>query len=225
MNNRRSRPGLRLPFHKTNVYQQTSYIFHTVTGDITLTPLPDGRVEVTNTCTEADSRSFVLDADGLTLEMLQELHRADNREVMSNLRHAKAPVSDREQQDIDAWRNDPDHPERLDERQFPDGFLRWNIPLDSRFDGKDGTSAFDRDPVMLQAWENAQPEEDEARDRVREYVGSLPPRQQQVYRLHIIEERTLREAAGIMGITPQRASAILKQLKKNLLSQFHRKPP
>ena len=46
----RSKYGLSLPFHKTNVSKQTSYTYHTVNGDITLTPISDGRLRVTSSC-------------------------------------------------------------------------------------------------------------------------------------------------------------------------------
>lgn len=221
MNNRIPRTGIRLPYRKKTVSRQTSYVYHTATGNITLTPLQGGRVEVTNTCTEADFSTFVIEADGLTLDMLQELHRADNREVENNLREAHTPMTAREKERIAAWRSDPAYPERRRGNQFPDNCQRWHVSLDSLSEDEDGTDAPDRDPIMLRAWESAQPEEDDTRDRVREFVSTLSLRQQQIYQLHIMEERTLREAAGIMGITHQRASAILKQLKRNLLSRFH----
>ena len=214
-----SRPGIRLLLHKTTVSQQTSYIYHSVTGDITLTPLSDGRVEIRHICTEADASVLVIQSDGLTLEMLRELHRADNREVESNLREKRVPMTAVERERIEAWRCDPTHPERRKEKLFPDGYQRWNLSLDSLSDDQDGTDP-DRDAVMYRAWINSQPEEDEERDRVRDYVSTLPLRQRQIYQLHIIEERTLKAAADMMGVTHQRASAILKQLKRNLFSQF-----
>ncbi len=215
----RSKYGLSLPFHKTNVSKQTSYTYHTVNGDITLTPTPDGRLRVTNNCDEAGVTSYVIDADGVTLDLLQDLHRADNREVEANLRHAHASMTAREKEDIAAWRNSPDHPERRQEHLFPEEYQRWNHSLDSMSEDECGTAAIDRDPAMLRAWEETQQEDDE-RDSVRDFVSTLSERQQQVYRLHILEERTLQEAADIMGVTHQRASAILKQLMRNLVAHF-----
>ncbi len=214
-----SKYGLSLPFHKTNVSRQTSYTYHTVNGDITLTPTPDGRLRVTSSCDEAGVTSYVIDADGVTLDLLQDLHRADNREVEANLRHAHASMTAREKEDIVAWRNNPDHPERRQEHLFPEEYQRWNHSLDSMSENECGTAAIDRDPAMLRAWEETQQEDDE-RDSVRDFVSTLSERQQQVYRLHILEERTLQEAADIMGVTHQRASAILKQLMRNLVTHF-----
>lgn len=219
MTGNRSKYGLSLPFHKTNVSKQTSYTYHTVNGDITLTPISDGRLRVTSSCDEAGVTSYVIDADGVTVDLLQDLHRADNREVEANLRHAHASMTAREKEDIEAWRNDPGHPERRQQHLFPEDYQRWNHSLDSLSEDESGTAAIDRDPAMLRAWEATQ-QEDNERDSVRDFVSTLSERQQQVYRLHILEERTLQEAADIMGVTHQRASAILKQLMKNLVVHF-----
>ncbi len=218
-----SKYGLSLPFHKTNVSKQTSYTYHTVNGDITLTPISDGRLRVTSSCDEAGVTSYVIDADGVTIDLLQDLHRADNREVEANLRHAHASMTAREKEDIEAWRNDPGHPERRQQHLFPEDYQRWNHSLDSLSEDECGTAAIDRDPAMLRAWETTQPEEDDDRECLRAFVSTLPERQQQVYRLHIVEERTLQEAAEIMGVTHQRASAVMKQLKRNLESHFRKK--
>ena len=218
-----SKPGIRLPLHKTKVTGQTSYTYHMASGDITLTPTADGRLCVTTTCEEANVTSCVIDAEGVTLDLLQDLRRADNREVENNLRHARAFMTDQERQDIEDWRSDPEHPERRRQRLFPDNCRRWNLSLDSLSEDEDGTSAEARDPALLRAWENVQPEEDDDRECLRAFVSTLPVRQQQVYRLHIVEERTLQEAAEIMGVTHQRASAVMKQLKRNLESHFRKK--
>ena len=215
-----SKSGLQFSYRKTNVSRQTSYTYHTVSGDITLTPTDDGRLRITNTCDEAGVTSYVIDANGVTLDLLQDLHRADNREVENNLHQAHAYMTHQEKLDIEAWRNDPEHPERRQLHLFPENCNRWNLPLDSLAYEEDGTSAADRDPAMLRAWESAQPEEDDNRDCLRAYVATLPERQQQVYRLHILEERTLQQAAEMMGVTHQRASAVLKQLKRNLEMHF-----
>ena len=116
------KPGVRLPLHKRTVSGQTSYTYHTASGDITLTPTPDGKLHVTNTCEEAGITSYVIDAEGVTLDLLQDLRRADNREVENNLRHARTPMSQRMRQDIKTWRDDPEHPERRAEQLFPEGF-------------------------------------------------------------------------------------------------------
>ena len=218
-----SKPGIQLPLHKITVSGQTSYTYHTASGDFTLTPMADGRLCVTSTCEEAGVTSWVIDADGVTLDLLQDLHRADNREVENNLRHAHAYMTERERQDIEAWRDDSEHPERRRLYLFPENYHRWNLSLDAMSWDATGTSPEDRDPAMLRAWENAQPEEDEARECLRAYVSTLPERQQQIYQLHIVEERTLQEAAEIMGISHQRASAVMKQLKRNLESHFQKK--
>ena len=215
--------GIRLPLRKNTVSGQTSYTYHTASGDITLTRTADGRLCVTNTCEEAGVTSYVIDADGVTLDLLQDLHRADNREVENNLRHARAFMTEREKQDIEAWRSDPAYPERQRMHLFPENYQRWNQPIDTMSEDVDGTSAADRDSAMLRAWENAQPEEDKAREYLRAFVSTLPERQQQIYQLHILEERTLQEAAEIMGVTHQRASAVLKQLKRNLETHFRKK--
>ena len=222
MTDNQRKHGLSIPFRKANVSGQTNYTYHTVSGDITLTPTTDGKLCITSTCDDTDVHSYTVDADGVTLELLQDLRRADNREVENNLRHARIPMSQRMRQDIETWRDDPEHPERRTEQLFPEGFQRWNLALDTFSGEEDGTAAMDRDPAFLRAWEMTQPEEDEERDCLRAYVTTLPMRQQQIYQLHILEERTLQEAADIIGVTHQRASAILKQLVKNLKSEFQK---
>ena len=217
-----SKSGLPLPFHKVNAGKQTAYIYHTVTGDITITPIEDGKLRVTDETAEGSAHSFILDGDGVTVELLQDLHRMDNSEVQQNYRQARKPMSDKEKEDIDRWRRDPDHPDRLREYQFPENYQRWNLSIDSQSDEEEGTNALDRDPVMVAAWYRTHETQDTQRDLVRDFVGTLSDRQQELYRLVYIQGLSINEAAEAMGVTHQRATTLNKQLMANLMKHFQK---
>ncbi|MBR3019353.1 MAG: sigma-70 family RNA polymerase sigma factor [Clostridia bacterium] len=217
-----SKSGLPLPFHKVNAGKQTAYIYHTVTGDITITPIEDGKLRVTDETAEGSAHSFILDGDGVTVELLQDLHRMDNSEVQQNYRQARKPMSDKEKEDIDRWRRDPDHPDRLREYQFPENYQRWNLSIDSQSDEEEGTNALDRDPVMAAAWYRTHETQDTQRDLVRDFVGTLSDRQQELYCLVYIQGFSINEAAEAMGVTHQRATTLNKQLMANLMKHFQK---
>ncbi len=217
-----SKSGLPLPFHKVNAGRQTAYIYHTVTGDITITPVEDGKLRVTDETAEGSAHSFILDGDGVTVELLRDLHRMDNSEVQQNYRQARKPMTDKEKEDIGRWRRDPDHPDRLREYQFPENYQRWNLSIDSQADEEEGTNALDRDPVMAAAWYRTHETQDTQRDLVRDFVGTLSERQQELYRLVYIQGFSINEAAEAMGVTHQRATTLNKQLKANLTKRFQK---
>ena len=74
-------------FHRVNVAQKTSYIYHTADGDITIRPSEE---------------------TGVTIELIHMLHREDNRIVDQNIKQARRPMTEAERRDIEAWRNDDD---------------------------------------------------------------------------------------------------------------------
>lgn len=217
-----SKSGLPLPFHKVNVSRQTAYVYHTVTGDITITPVEGDKLRVTDETAEGSAHSFILDGDGVTVEFLRDLHRMDNSEVQQNYRQARKPMTEKEKEDIDRWRRDPDHPDRLREYQFPENYQRWNLSIDSQSDEEEGTNALDRDPVMVTAWYRTHETQDTQRDLVRDFVGTLSDRQQELYRLVYIQGLSINEAAEAMGVTHQRATALNKQLMANLMKHFQK---
>ena len=217
-----SKSGLPLPFHKVNAGKQTSYVYHTVTGDIRITPNEDGRLRVVDDSAEGGSHTFIVEGDGVTVEFLQGLHRMDNCEVKQNCCHARKPMTEKEKEDIDSWRRDPDHPERLREYQFPEDYQRWNLPIDSQSDEEEGTNALDRDPVMVAAWYRTHETQDTQRDLVRDFVGTLSERQQELYCLVYIQGLSINEAAEAMGVTHQRATSLNKQLMANLMKHFQK---
>ena len=217
-----SKSGFPLPFHKVNAGRQTAYVYHTVTGDITITPVAGNKLCVTDESAEGGTHTFIVDGDGVTVELLRDLHRMDNSEVQQNYRQARKPMTDKEKEDIDRWRRDPDYPERLREYQFPENYLRWNLSIDSQFDEEEGTNALDRDPVMVAAWDKMHETQDKQRDLVRDFVSTLSDRQQELYRLVYIQGFSINEAAEAMGVTHQRATTLNKQLMANLMKRFQK---
>ena len=100
--------SINVNFRKVNVSKQTDYVYHGATGDIVIRP---------------DEKA------GITIDIIHELHRADNRAVDQNLKQAHRPMTEAERRDIEAWRSDPKHPERT-KADFPDWYQRWNLPID-----------------------------------------------------------------------------------------------
>ena len=120
--------AINVNLRKINVKNQTSYTYRSVTGE-TFTIYPD-------------------EAAGVTLDIIHELHRADNRTVDQNLKQAHRPMTEAERRDIEAWRGDEEHPERT-KADFPEKYQRWNLPIDGlRHEDDDYDGPLDRDPVL-----------------------------------------------------------------------------
>lgn len=188
--------------HYTSVSGKTSYTYVSVTGEKTVI-IPDENT-------------------GVTLDFIHVLHSEENREVYNNRKQAKRPLSKREKADIEAWRSDEDHPER-GSKDYPARFHPWHLPFDSLW-AQDGTNAMDADPAMYHACQGATSDTPAQVERLRDFVMTLSPRQQELYRLTYIEGYPLKDAARKMGITQQRASTLHKQIKKNIEKNFPIKP-
>ena len=183
---------------KINVKNQTSYTYRSVTGK-TFTIYPD-------------------ETTGVTLEIIHDLCRADNRIVDQNLKQARRPMMEAERRDIEAWREEKreNEPPRT-KADFPPKYQRWNLPIDGlRREDDDYDGPLDRDPVLQKAYTSQEPEMSPAVSRLRDFIATLTDRQQEFYRLVYIEEYTKAEAAKIMGITPQRATTIDHQIRDNI---------
>ena len=186
-------------FRKVSVSKQTNYVYHGVSQDYVIVP----------------------DAErGVTIDFIRDLHRDDNRVVEQNLKQSRKPMTDSERRDIEAWRNDPEHPERT-KSDFPDDYQRWNLPIDGCWNEEDGSNSLDSDPVMERSYREAQHEVPPTVERLREFISTLTERQQELYRLVYIEECPLKEAARVMGITTQRASTIANQVRNNIEKRFN----
>jgi len=190
--------SINIDFQKVNVSKQTNYVYHTATKDIRIEP--DGK-------------------NGVTIALVQDLHRDDNRMVDQNLKQSHKPMTAAERRDIEAWRSDPAHPERK-RNDYPDNYQQWNLPIDGCWND-DGSNALDSDPVMLQAYKNARCEVSPNVERLREFIATLSKRQRELYWLVYIEERSQAEAAKIMMITEQRASRIDAQIQNNIRKRFN----
>ena len=188
--------AINVNLRKINVKNQTSYTYRSVTGE-TFTIYPD-------------------EATGITLEIIHDLCRADNRVVDQNLKQARSPMTEAERRDIEAWRGDEEHPERT-KADFPEKYQRWNLPIDGlRHEDDDYDGPLDRDPVLQEAYTNKEPETSSAVSRLREFIATLSERQREFYRLVYVEEYSKVEAAKIMGITPQRATTLDRQIRANI---------
>ena len=190
-------------FHRVNVAQKTSYIYHTADGDITIRPSEE---------------------TGVTIELIHMLHREDNRIVDQNIKQARRPMTEAERRDIEAWRNDDRHPERK-RGDFPDKYQRWNLPINGLRNDDDDEGAeglLDRDHVLRQAFTAQETETPSEVERLRAFIATLSERQRQLYRLVYMDGYSLKEAALAMGITHQRASTIDKQIRNNIQKKFRR---
>ena len=191
--------SINVNFRKVNVSRQTDYIYHSVTGNIVIRP---------------DEKT------GVTIEIIRELRRADNREVEQNLKQARKPVTETERRDIEKWRSDPAHPERTT-ADYPDSFQRWNLPIDGCWED-DGSNALDSTPAMTLTCHDADADVSPVVQRLREFIGTLSERQRRFYQLVYVEEYSKSEAARIMGITPQRATMLDRQIRANIEKRFNR---
>ena len=190
--------AINVNLRKINVKNQTTYTYRSVTGE-TFTIYPD-------------------EATGITLDIIHDLCRADNRIVDQNLKQARSPMTEAERRDIEAWREEkPENEPPRTKADFPPKYQRWNLPIDGlRHEDDDYDGPLDRDPALQKAYTSREPEMSPAVSRLREFIATLTERQQEFYRLVYIEEYTKAEAAKIMGITPQRATTLDHQIRENI---------
>ena len=197
--------SINVNFRKVNVSKQTDYVYHGAMGDIVIRP---------------DEKA------GITIDIIHELHRADNRAVDQNLKQARRPMTEAERRDIEAWRKAPkdDEPPRA-KGDFPDKYQRWNLPIDglrSDDDDEGADGPLDRDPVLREAFTAQETETPSEVERLRAFIATRSERQRQLYRLVYMDGYSLKEAALAMGITHQRASTIDKQIRNNIQKKFRR---
>lgn len=139
--------------------------------------------------------------DGVTEEMIHELHLADDREVENNLKHAKRPMTEKEKAEIQQWK--AEHPGE----KYHD---TWMIALDAFVSDDDGDSTIDRDPAFedKRATEFYNPSSNEAIDRLREIIRDLPPRQKMVLELYWFRGYSQKSTAEMMQCSSANVSKL-----------------
>lgn len=143
--------------------------------------------------------------DGVTELNIKRLHAFDDAEVYQNLKAAHRYITPKEKAAIQAWRKaHPGEPE-------PSFWHLWNVPLSAVCDDEDYSE--DKNQLAYRAWELSQPEEASTRvERVREFIATLPTRQQTLYRLYFIEGMQQSEIADELGIGRPAISRAIKRL-------------
>lgn len=145
--------------------------------------------------------------EGVTEEIIKQLHSLDDSEVYYNNKNWHRPISEQERQAIKEW--EEKHPgEKYTEV--------WNLSLDSVFE-EDGN----QDKCILLA--DNRSIDDEVSDEVEELravVSKMTERQKQVYELHFIEGYSLTDVATILNVSipvvHKHKEKILKFIKENL---------
>ena len=144
--------------------------------------------------------------EGVTKEIIKQLHSLDDSEVYYNHKNWHRPISEKEKQDIKEW--EEKHPgEKYTEV--------WNLSLDSVFE-EDGNQ--DKS-ILLADTTSVDEEVSDDVEELRAVVSKMTERQKQVYELHFIEGYSLTDVASILNVsTPvvyKHKEKILKFIKEN----------
>ena len=132
--------------------------------------------------------------DGVTENMIHDLHRMDDNEVTNNVRNGHPKLTPEQKAAKEEWE------EVRPGEKYP---MDWNLSLNYEFDKcEDGDVS--KSSMLSRA--NYGPFEDmDVPDEVlklREIVATkMTDRQRQAYELIGLEERTITEAAKIMGVS------------------------
>ena len=129
--------------------------------------------------------------NGVTEEMIRELHRADDREVENNLKNMHVPRTKKKKEEIKKW--ETEHPGE----EYP---REWNVSIEAFVSDDDDDSTADRDPALIdhKASEFYEPYSSAAAERLWEIIHELPPRQRKALRLTWFIGYSQAETAAIM---------------------------
>lgn len=143
--------------------------------------------------------------DDVTEAFIKLLHSMDDAEVYNNIKNARPRPSEAEKQKVREW--EEHHPgEKV--------FSNWNLSLDA--------SILDEDDSATLGDMIAAPEEMDNPDveRLRQIVAMMTERQQQVYRLHLIEGFSVKETAAILGMSSPAVTAHKKRIIEIIKKSF-----
>lgn len=147
--------------------------------------------------------------DGVTEAYIKRLHSLDDNEVYYNLKNAHADLTKRQIEEIKKWKDS--HPGE-------DSPGVWNISLNALAYQEGGDS--DKSEVLAQAYYNANPEESAEIERLHEVIETMTNKQKEVYRLIVLEGRSVTDTATAVGTSAANVSLHMKAIRKYIKKNF-----
>lgn len=134
------------------------------------------------------------DQDGVTEADIKCLHRADDREVKNNIRNEKTPLTEQERLT---------RKQRLESHTEDTQPTKWHLSFDSLVSSDDGISTADQFIGNEDTSTTLPYDEDEtdALQLLHDLIQSATERQQQVYRLVVLEGFNFVQTSRILGIS------------------------
>lgn len=176
-------------FYKTNHNHRTTYTYMTATGEkITIVPG---------------------DADGeVTEELIERLHKLDDKEVYNNIKNCKPLLSDEEKAAIREW--EEAHPGE----EVP---KNWTMSLDAFFEDSD--SDMDRSDLIREVYDRTYTE-DYASVRLKEVIDEMPYKQRQAFVLVDLDGYTMTETADKLGCSTANVSKLVARAKEFIKKNY-----
>ena len=142
--------------------------------------------------------------DDVTEALIKILHSMDDAEVYNNIKNARPEPNAAEKQQMREW----------EERHFGEKVpFNWNLSLDAFILDEDDSATLGDMIAAPEEMDNPDVE------RLRQIVATMTDRQQQVYRLHLIEGFSVKDTSAILGMSSPAVTAhkkrIIEIIKKN----------
>lgn len=147
--------------------------------------------------------------NGVTEADIKHLHALDDCEVYFNLKNMKPPRTAQQK----VWEDK--HPDE-------NALKNWTMSLNQFTSSDDGDSTEDRNDELINPESTLffDPDESPEVQRLREIIVGLTPRQQELYRLVVLEGHTFADIARAEGVSDtavrHRMGKIIAQIKKKM---------
>lgn len=152
------------------------------------------RVTYTYTFTNGERVTLRPNQDGVTEADIARLHRADDCEVKNNVQNGRPTLTEQERISRQAW---------IAAHPGEDPPKNWNLSFDFLLESNDSTATADYLTGLANKFSLMPYDEDEpdVLARLHELIQSATERQQQVYRLVVLEGYNYVQASRILGIS------------------------
>ena len=151
--------------------------------------------------------------DGVTEVMIQDLHRMDDNEVTNNVRNGHPKLTAEQKTAKKEWE------EALPGEKYP---MEWNLSLDY-IAGDSDDPDLDKSRVLESACYDPFEDMDVPDEVLKMHeiaANKMTDRQRQAYELIGLEERTITEAAKIMGVSIKVAKVHFDKAVECIMKKF-----
>lgn len=178
-----------MKFYKTNYYNRANYTYKSVTGEIiTLVPGNAG--------------------GEITAELIEYLHKLDDKEVNNNIKNHKPQLTNEEKKANREW--EESHPgEKVPKN--------WTISFDAF--SEDSDSDMDCSDLMREVYDRLHAENSDI-DHLWEVINDMPFKQRQALVLVELDGYTMTETADRLGCSIANVSKLVARAKEFIKNNF-----